>query len=118
MQPAHHRIGFASIASLPQSAQAAIAASGWRMDSPENLMPLPADRATYLSPPNSRRFPMHNGSHPVYDAETRAQLSKLAANHAQMDAAEIRAELARVEAHMTMRMDRSLEETDYHDKLR
>ncbi|WP_375403177.1 AHH domain-containing protein [uncultured Sphingomonas sp.] len=95
---AHHLIPFAEIAKLPVPVQLAIARSGWRMDSAENLMALPADRATFLALPNNRVFPMHSSSHPNYSADVGNSLSNLRLNGATMTPARIRSELEGLEA--------------------
>jgi hypothetical protein len=71
---AHHLIPFAVMASMPVPFQQAVVASGWVMDSAENLIPLPANLYTFLSPPNNRLWPMHNSAHPKYDADVRVAL--------------------------------------------
>jgi hypothetical protein len=99
---AHHLIPLNVIHSSPALTAAfqKASATGWKTDSVENLVALPADNASYVSPPNNRTFPMHNGSHPQYDAEVRTQLSNLEANYNHMTPTQIRSEIARVEFHM------------------
>lgn len=63
---AHHLIPFAVMAAQPVRFQMAVVASGWRMDSVENLIALPANFPTYVGPFNRTRLPIHNGPHPVY----------------------------------------------------
>ncbi|SOB88327.1 A nuclease family of the HNH/ENDO VII superfamily with conserved AHH [Sphingomonas guangdongensis] len=98
---AHHLIPFAEIANLPPAVQIAIARSGWKLDSAENLMALPADRATYVSPPNSGLRPIHNSAHPAYSADVAARLGHLRANGATMTDAQIRLSLSGIERAMT-----------------
>lgn len=75
---AHHLIPFAVVARLPVLVQEAIAASGWKMDSAENLIALPANLASYVLPPNLTEFPIHSGPHGVlYDSDVRAALQPL-----------------------------------------
>jgi len=62
------------MANLPIPFQRAVVATGWRMDSTENLIALPANFATYLAPPNSQTLPWHNSAHPGYDADVSAAL--------------------------------------------
>ncbi len=95
---AHHVIPFAEVAKLPAAAQQAMVAAGWRMDSLENLVALPADIATYRAPPNSSLLPVHTGSHPVYSAQVGAALQAAAVNFPNMTGAEIRASLAAIES--------------------
>jgi hypothetical protein len=71
---AHHLIPFAVMANQPVPFQRAVVAAGWRMDSAENLIALPANFATYIAPPNNRTLPCHNSAHPVYDADVSAAL--------------------------------------------
>jgi A nuclease family of the HNH/ENDO VII superfamily with conserved AHH len=71
---AHHLIPFAVMANLPVPFQQAVVTAGWRMDSAENLIALPANLATYMAPPNSATLPMHNSAHPGYDADVSAAL--------------------------------------------
>jgi hypothetical protein len=98
---AHHLIPFETMKNLPVPLQAQIAASGWRMDSPGNLIALPADQASFQGPPNNTALPMHNGSHPNYSADAATQFAGLVANYQNMTPSQIRAELTRIEAHMT-----------------
>jgi hypothetical protein len=97
---AHHLVPFDSIASLPPALQTKMAAAGWKMDSAENLIALPADPATFQGPPNNGALPMHNGSHPRYSSFVNGQLGYLRAHHQSMNPAQIRAELDRIETHM------------------
>ena len=97
---AHHKIPYDAVASLPVPVQEKIAASGWQMDSPGNVMALPADQASFENPPNSRYLPMHRGAHPNYNARVSGHLAGLAANHYKMSPAEIRVELGRIELKM------------------
>ncbi len=77
---AHHLIPFAVVARLPVQVQQAIATSGWKMDSAENLIALPANLATYVLPPNLTDLPIHSGSHGVlYDNDVRVALQPLMA---------------------------------------
>jgi hypothetical protein len=98
---AHHLIPFAEVAKLPTNVQLAIARSGWKLDSAENLVALPADRATYLAPPNSGTRPIHNSSHAVYSADVGTRLANLRINGATMTDAQIRLELRAIEGSMT-----------------
>ena len=74
---AHHKIPYATLLSLPFETQLAIAESGWRLDSPENVVPLPADEPSYTAPPNNGHWPMHRGPHPNYSAMVYADLLPL-----------------------------------------
>lgn len=74
---AHHLLTFAGVARLPVSTQQAIAASGWAMDSVENLIALPANLAAYLSPFNTPLHPYHAGGHPRYNAQVDMALSRI-----------------------------------------
>ena len=67
-------IPFVVMAGLPVPLQKAIVASGWSMDSLENLIPLPANLASYVGLPNLRLLPQHSGSHIDYDADVRVAL--------------------------------------------
>jgi hypothetical protein len=78
---AHHLITFSGVASLSVASQQAIAASGWRMDSLENLMALPANFAAYLAPPNLQTRPFHAGGHPHYNMRVSAALVGMANGH-------------------------------------
>ena len=71
---AHHLIPFAVMAGLPTPFQLLVVAAGWKMDSLENLIALPANFATYIGPPNNTTLPMHNSAHAFYDADVRAAL--------------------------------------------
>lgn len=101
---AHHLIPFESINTLPANVQHAIANSGWRLDSPENLIALPADANTYRAPPNSGRLPTHSGPHPTYNAEVSTRLQQLSQDAGRMAPAEIRAELNGIETVMRLRL--------------
>lgn len=68
---AHHLVpaevwgGFGDIAKLAQQA-------GWNQDGPENLMALPADRATQAAlAAQGEVLPIHNRSHPKYSETIR-----------------------------------------------
>ncbi|MEO1336513.1 MAG: AHH domain-containing protein, partial [Myxococcota bacterium] len=100
---AHHLVPFAEVASLPVATQQAIAASGWRMDSPGNLIALPADIASFQGPPNNGALPMHSGAHPNYSAEAGRMLNVVAAAHTanpNMTPQEMRALMTTVETEM------------------
>ncbi len=97
---AHHLIGFGVVASLPASVQQSIAASGWQMDSLENLVPVPGDNPTYLAAPNNRLMPFQSGPHPNYDLQVATLMAPLVAGHATMSPQDIRANMATVEAAM------------------
>jgi hypothetical protein len=56
--------------------QEKIAASGWKMDSPGNIMALPSDKASFNGPPNDRYLPMHRGAHPKYNAEVSKKIRR------------------------------------------
>lgn len=76
---AHHLIPFAVMASLPQAEQQSIAASGWTMDSLENLIALPRNFPTYIGPVNRSVtgqpiLPWHAGAHIQYSAEVLVRL--------------------------------------------
>jgi hypothetical protein len=104
---AHHLIPFNVVERGSPALQAAFlraAAAGWRMDSAENLIPLPADMVTYGAPPNSGVLPYHSGPHGNYDAIVRRELARLESQHASMTDAQIRAELARVEAALRLEL--------------
>ena len=74
---AHHLIPFAVMAGLPVPFQQAIVAAGWRMDSLENLIALPANFPTFNA--SGRVLPMHNTSHINYDADVAAALGPVVA---------------------------------------
>jgi hypothetical protein len=78
---AHHLIPFGVMADQPISFQQAVVASGWVMDSLENLIALPANWPTFIAPPpgNNQVWPEHNGSHINYDADVSAALAPLVA---------------------------------------
>jgi hypothetical protein len=110
---AHHIIPFQVMANLPVGLQQAVVAAGWRMDSLDNVIALPADRLSFVSPPNLQRLPQHRGAHPNYDAEVASQLAPLALGYQAMTPAQISAELTRVRAFMVQR----LLSGSYHPRL-
>ena len=95
---AHHFIPFGVMARQPPPVQTAIAASGWRMDSAENLIALPANYATFLAFPNQGILPWHAGAHPLYDADVAVLLSPVTVNGPTMGAPGLRLALAGTEA--------------------
>lgn len=94
---AHHVIPFAVVRDLPVPAQKAIAAAGWRMDSPENLIALPANDPAYYGPPNLTRLPKHNSAHTQYSRDVAAALAPIAATAPQMPPAALLDQLRAVE---------------------
>lgn len=98
---AHHLIPFAEVAALPTKVQLAIVRAGWKMDSPENVIALPANAATYAAPPNLGARPIHNRAHAVYGAEASTRLTNLRTNGTSMTDAQIRTELRAIEGAMT-----------------
>ena len=90
---AHHLIPFAEVEALPMAVRLAIARSGWKMDSVENLIVLPADELTYETEPNFRRLPFHRGPHPNYNEEVANRLNHLRQAGASMPSDDIREEL-------------------------
>ena len=97
---AHHLIPFSEIQRLPVASQLDIAKSGWKMDSLENLVVLPADEADYEDAPNVRRLPYHQGPHPKYNLEVENRLSHLRTEAPKMTAHDIRDELQQIEETM------------------
>lgn len=97
---AHHLIPFAEVQALPVPVQIAVARSGWKMDSVENLVVLPADELTYETAPNFRTLPFHRGPHPNYNREVANRLNHLRQAAASMSAGDIREELREIEASM------------------
>lgn len=69
---AHHLIPFEAITTTNPGFQKAVAAAGWRMDTPENVMALPGDRKTFMS--LKGELPIHRGPHPKYTNDVRAIL--------------------------------------------
>jgi hypothetical protein len=73
----HHLIPFGVVAGLPDNVQEAIGLSGWKMDSAENLIALPANIWTQKQFP---QYPMHlnippDTFHKRYNAEVAAALA-------------------------------------------
>ena len=101
---AHHLIPYGVMASLPPAVQKAIAASGWVMDSAENLIALPANYQSFISAPNSGVRPYQQGPHPRYDADAMALLAPIIAGAPTDPAATTRAALLGVEVAMTQRI--------------
>ncbi len=94
---AHHLIPFGVMARQPPPFQLAVAASGWLMDSTENLIALPANLATFLSSPNRGVLPYQQGSHPVYDADVTTMITALSVRRSFPFAAALRIMLASIE---------------------
>ena len=97
---AHHLIPFSEVQRLPVASQLAIAKSGWKMDSLENLVVLPADVADYEDAPNFTRLPYHQGPHPKYNLEVENRLNHLRTEAPKMSAHDIRDELQQIEETM------------------
>lgn len=97
MWQAHHLIPFAVVAAMPANVQLAIAASGWVMDSAENLIALPANWPTYVGPYNRTILPIHNTSHSIYSTHITGQCAALIAMAPRGAHPAIRAELLRIE---------------------
>ena len=98
---AHHKVPFGVMAGLPPTLQQKIADSGWKMDSPGNLMALPSDEASFKGPVNRGRLPIHSGSHGrKYDVDVRKEFATLEANHETMSPDQIKAEMHRIEEKM------------------
>jgi hypothetical protein len=72
---AHHLLPFAIVTGLPAAVQQAMANAGWKMDSAENLIALPANLPTYDSPANTPKVPIHNSAHPRYSNDVRLQMA-------------------------------------------
>ena len=69
---AHHLLPFAVVAALPRATQLAMVQAGFRMDSPANVIPLPADFLSYRAGVTG---PVHSSAHPVYSADVRVMLA-------------------------------------------
>jgi hypothetical protein len=110
---AHHLVPFAVMASLPVLVQQAIAASGWKMDSVENLIALPANYASFVGFPNLQSLPQHSGSHVVYDADVRVALVPIVAGANSMGAQALRSALMAVES---LQRDRLIQRR-YHPRV-
>ena len=98
---AHHLIPFGVMAKLPPTVQQAVVASGWQMDSAENLIALPGNQAAYFSgfnPPP--RLPYQSGPHTRYDGDVTGSLAVVAAAAPSMPAPAFRAALVTVEQSM------------------
>ena len=109
---AHHLIPFAVMANLPDRVQRTIVASGWKMDSVENLVALPANYASFIGPPNLQSLPQHSGSHVAY-ADVRVALVPVVAGATSMGAQALRVALSAVE---TLQRDR-LVQRRYHPRV-
>jgi hypothetical protein len=92
---AHHLIPFGVVAALLVSVQQTIVASGWVMDSAENLIALPANLAAFLAAGQS--LPIHSGSHPRYDTEVMIALAPTVVGAQRIGTAALRAGLLAVE---------------------
>lgn len=97
---AHHLIPFAVMAAMPVTSQKAVVASGWRMDSSENLIALPANMVTYVAPPNSSRFSVHNSPHRTYSSVVAARCALIASDASSMETSVLRTALGDVEIEM------------------
>lgn len=73
---AHHLLPFAVVAALPRARQLAMVQAGFRMDSPANIIPLPADLQSYVA---GLTGPVHSSAHPVYSADAAMLLAPVAA---------------------------------------
>ena len=97
---AHHLIPFAAMAGLSAGFQRAVVAAGWKMDSAENLIALPANFPTYVGPVNATVLPIHMGPHPIYQMRLQGLLISLAARAPPLSGETLRSALASVEAAM------------------
>jgi hypothetical protein len=97
---AHHLIPFAVMAAQPPRFQRAVVAAGWRMDSIENLVALPANLPTYVGLPNRAVWPYHFGSHPIYSSVVTRRLSSIAGRARPPTGQPLRTELAAIESLM------------------
>jgi hypothetical protein len=105
---AHHLIPFAVVAAMPAPAQLAIARSGWRMDSLENLIALPANFPTYIGPINNGRLPIHNSAHFHYSRAAAQHTGGLFAGAQGLAAPAIRAQLLAAERAMIVYLQNRL----------
>ncbi len=96
---AHHLIPFGVMAALPVAFQKAVAASGWQMDSVENLIALPGNLQTFFVQPPPQ-LPYQQGPHPRYDAAVTASLAVIAAGAQPSGTPALRAALLAVEQGM------------------
>ena len=98
---AHHLIPFnvANNAEFVGKMQQATLA-GWKMDSAENVIALPATKQAFEGPPNNEMLPQHSRSHSQYDEVVKSLLRPelASANTPRQDHEAI----ARVEARMTV----------------
>ena len=97
---AHHLIPFAAMAAMSVVFQTTVVSSGWRMDSAENLIALPANFPTYVGPTNATILPIHSGPHPIYQAHVQGLLNGLATRTPLLVGQALRSALASVEAAM------------------
>lgn len=97
---AHHLIPFAVMAAQPRRFQLAVVAAGWRMDSIENLVALPANFPTYTSPYNRPFRPYHTGPHLIYSGVVTQRLSPISSRTPPLAGQALRAALANIEAAM------------------
>jgi hypothetical protein len=101
---AHHLLPYAVVAGLPAAVQQAMANAGWRMDSAENLIALPANLPTYIVQFEVEPLPIHNSAHPLYSYDVRRQMTMLAAVGATLQPAALRAELLRLEVFFRLQL--------------
>ena len=110
---AHHLIPF-NVANEPEFAPKMLQAAqaGWKLDSTENVIALPATKQAFEGPPNNGALPQHSGSHPKYDNDVRQllRLNFLGAT----TSADIHTGLKRVEAEMTVKIF----DEAYHPQVR
>ena len=96
----HHLIPFSVVARLPLAAQQAFVAAGWNIDRAENLIPLPANSATYTGPPNFSLLPIHDSGHGQYNAQVGLWIAPIAARAVQQTPAETLADLTALETQL------------------
>ncbi len=96
----HHLLPFMVVDRLPTPVRAAIVASGWMMDSAENVMALPSNLAAYHGPPNLTALPQHSTAHSNYDAVVASLLAPIASTAVGMPPADLRKALLGVETTM------------------
>lgn len=113
---AHHVIPFAVVAALPIPVQQAIAASGWTMNSADNVIALPADDPTYRNFPNLTALPEHNTRHDRYSRDVAAALAPVAATATTVSPATLLGQLQTLDLRFKYALARN--RRDYHQRLR
>lgn len=90
------------MASISPALERRLVAAGWQMNSPENVLALPGDEATFDTMAGA--LPIHRGSHPGYSRDVKMLLAPLEAAFRTMSDKDLRIAVAAIEGEMGARL--------------